>query len=116
MPVYAYKGVTHSGKRTRGHLDAESARSARARLRSDGITPIEVTHTGQRATRSKSSGGWAGFDLSSLQRVSALDLAVATRQASTLVAAGVPLVAALRALTDPQTSLPADNNTPGGRH
>ena len=100
MPVYAYKGVTHTGKRTRGHIDAESARSARARLRADGVTPTEVTHTGQRSTRTKSGSGRSAFKLSSLQRVSALDLSVATRQASTLLAAGVPLVAALRALTD----------------
>ena len=38
--------------------------------------------------------------LPGLQRVSALDLAVATRQASTLLSAGIPLVACLRALTD----------------
>ena len=100
MPVYAYKGVTHSGKRTRGHLDAESARSARARLRADGVTPFEVTQMGQRSVRSKSRTGRSFFEIPSLQRVSALDLAVATRQASTLVGAGVPLVATLRALTD----------------
>ena len=37
MPVYAYKGVTAAGKATRGHLDAESLRSATSRLRRDGV-------------------------------------------------------------------------------
>ena len=37
MPVYAYKGVAANGRNTRGHLDAESLRSARARLKRDGI-------------------------------------------------------------------------------
>lgn len=99
MPVYAYKGLTHTGKRTRGHLDAESVRSARARLRADGVTPTEVIHLDQ-ATERNSGPGRTPFRLPSLQRVSALDLAVATRQASTLLGAGVPLVACLSALTD----------------
>ena len=101
MPVFAYKGLTHAGKRTRGHLDAENARSARARLRADGVTPTELVHL-DRASAPDPNTGTArkALQFPSLQRVSALDLAVATRQASTLVAAGVPLVACLRALTD----------------
>ncbi len=42
MPVYAYKGVTANGRNTRGHLDAESLRSARARLKRDGIFLTEI--------------------------------------------------------------------------
>ena len=98
MPVYAYKGVTSAGRNTKGHLDAESAKSARARLRKDGITPIEVIEGGELPTAEED--GSAGVRFPSLQRVSALDLALATRQASTLLGAGIPLVGALRALTE----------------
>ncbi len=45
MPVFAYKGITAAGKSTRGHLDAESSRGGRARLRHDGIFVTEFAET-----------------------------------------------------------------------
>jgi len=99
VPVYAYKGVTAAGKKARGHLDAESPRTARARLRRDGIFLTELAEGGEVAARSASKGRIA-ISLPSFSRVSALDLALATRQLATLVGAGIPLVSALRALTD----------------
>ena len=92
MPVYAYKGVTSAGKNTRGHLDADSAKSARAKLRRDGIVPTEVVEGGELAPPGGKEGGGLSLAMPSLHRVSALDLALATRQASTLLSAGIPLV------------------------
>ena len=99
MPVYAYKGVTAAGRKARGHLDADSPRSARAKLRRDGITPIELV-AGGNITRPGASGSRLADRLPSLQRVSPLDLALATRQAATLLGAGIPLVQGLAALSD----------------
>jgi general secretion pathway protein F len=99
VPVYAYKGVTAAGRSARGHLDAESPRSARAKLRRDGITPIELVEGGDVASRSPTTSRFAAR-LPSLQRVSPLDLALATRQAATLLGAGIPLVQGLGALSD----------------
>jgi general secretion pathway protein F len=100
VPVYAYKGVTAAGKKTRGHLDAENPRSARSRLRRDGIYLTELAEGGEIAQQSAAGASRFNVSLPSLSRVSALDLALATRQLSTLVGAGIPLVSALRALTD----------------
>ena len=100
MPVYAYKGVTAAGKKTRGHLDAESPRSARARLRRDGVFLTELEEGRRSDVRSAAAPGRFAISLPSFQRVSALDLALMTRQLSTLIGAGIPLVSALRALTD----------------
>jgi len=99
VPVYAYKGVTAAGKKTRGHLDAESARSARARLRRDGVFITEIGE-GREAAALPASRSRFAISLPTFQRVSALDLALTTRQLATLVGAGIPLVSALRALTD----------------
>jgi general secretion pathway protein F len=99
LPVYAYKGVTAAGKKTRGHLDAESPRTARARLRRDGIFLTELAEGGESAARAEAKGRFA-VSLPRFSRVSALDLALATRQLATLVGAGIPLVSALRALAD----------------
>ena len=56
MPVYAYKGVTESGKAIKGHLDAETSRSARSRLRRDGIFITDFRESSAEAVESSASG------------------------------------------------------------
>ena len=98
MPVFAYKGVTATGKSIRGHVDADSPRTARAKLRRDGVFPMEIAEDSAVAQPRAQAG--RRFALPTLQRVSALDMALATRQASTLIGAGIPLVESLAALTE----------------
>jgi len=107
VPVYAYKGVTAAGRATRGHLDAESSRSARAKLRRDGIFLTDFQETSAEALTRSATGPRFNFQVSlpSLQRISGMDLAMMTRQAATLIGAGIPLVDGLRALTE-QTEHP----------
>ena len=102
MPVYAYKGMTGAGRAIRGHLDAESPRTARARLRRDGVYITDFSETSAEAVEQTGSGLRLGvhFSLSSLRRISGMDLAMTTRQAATLIGAGIPLVEGLRALTE----------------
>ncbi len=97
MPVYAYKGVTAGNQNTRGTLEAESSRAARARLRSEGIFPTEI---GEARTRSASSDLLSRLQLPELRRVSDLDLVLFSNQLATLLGAGVPLVESLSALTE----------------
>jgi general secretion pathway protein F len=99
VPVYAYKGVTAAGKNTKGHLDAESSRTARAKLRRDGIFVTEFNEQRGQASVAATSGG-RRFTLPVFNRISPLDLALLTRQASTLIGAGIPLVEGLGALTE----------------
>jgi len=98
MPVYAYKGMTSAGRTTRGFVDADSPRAARAKLRRDGVFPTELAE-GAEETKSGASSSRLAAALPSLRRVSALDLSLATRQLATLVGASVPLVEALGALS-----------------
>ena len=102
MPVYAYKGLSAGGKALRGHLDAENPRSARSRLKRDGVFVTDFQETSADALRRSESGSRFNVSISlrSLQRVSAMDQALMTRQLATLVGAGIPLIDALRALTD----------------
>ena len=100
MPVFAYKGVNAAGRNLRGHLDAESLRSARARLRRDGIFLTEISEGRSSDEAAPAAGRRAGLRLPSFQRISALDMALVTRQAATLLGAGIPLVESLRALTE----------------
>ncbi|HEY5658694.1 MAG TPA: type II secretion system inner membrane protein GspF [Myxococcota bacterium] len=100
MPVYAYRGVTAAGRSTRGHVDAESLRGARAKLRQDGIFITELAEGSRGRGMRPTPGPRFALRLPSLQRISPLDLALATRQMSTLLGAGIPLLEALRALTE----------------
>lgn len=99
MPIYAYKGMNASGKSVKGQIDAESPKSARSKLRKDGIFPTDLSESGSTAPTQE------GVQLHRRQfhfvlRVPPMDIALATRQLSTLVGAGIPLVQALGALAE----------------
>jgi len=100
LPLFAYKGVTQAGRATRGFVDADSARAARSRLKRDGVFLTELTESAAPAAQSRAKSASPSLSLDRFRRVSMLDLALATRQLSTLVGAGVPLVQALSALTE----------------
>ena len=87
MPVYEYRGVT----------SGNSARTARQKLRSDGIYLTDLV---EGRTGSSISDWLARLQLPQLRRVPDLELALFTRQLSTLISAGIPLVQSLTALTD----------------
>lgn len=105
MPVFEYNGLTEAGKNVRGLKDAESVKALRALLRKDGVYVTE-SRTADADTVaggvSKAGGMAREVDVRSLfgGGVSAQDLAIATRQLSTLVAAGITLVESLTALVE----------------
>ena len=103
MPVYAYRGMTNAGRATRGFVDADNAKAARAKLRRDGVYPTEINESGrsEAATAATPTAEQRRFALSlpSFRRISGMDLALATRQLSTLAGAGIPLVESLSALS-----------------
>jgi general secretion pathway protein F len=92
--------VNAAGRNTRGHVDAESLKSARARLRREGIFLTEIAEGHGSEGAAPATGRFAALRMPSFQRISALDMALVTRQAATLVGAGIPLVESLRALTE----------------
>ena len=104
MPVYTYKGVTSAGKSTRGQLSADNLRTARLRMRQDGIflTEIGETNTQAAASGDETTSGRSRFNPSFTlgRRIPGLERSVATRQLATLTAAGIPLVEAMSALVE----------------
>ena len=100
MPLYAYRGLDAGGRSVGGVVDAESPRGARQKLRKTGVFPTDLNEERAAAPR-------ANAVLSRrAERVPAAELAAITRQFSTLVAAGLPLVEALGALAE-QAERPA---------
>jgi general secretion pathway protein F len=97
VPVYRYKGVAAGNRSVAASIDADSLRSARAKLRSEGIFPTEIL---EGKTRGEAQELLSRLQLPALRRVPDLDLAMFSSQLSTLISAGVPLVQALSALTE----------------
>ena len=85
MAKYHYQALTAAGKTQRGSLIAENLRDARQQLREKGLVVLTLKEPAVgRFQRSK--------------RISSRDLALATRQLATLVAASLPLDQALQAV------------------
>ena len=101
MPSFEYVAIDKAGRTIKGSIDADSVRAARQKLRARAIFPTDIRES-IAAAQQKTT------DLRKYlqsDRVSTKDLAVFTRQIGTLVGAGLPLVAALNALSD-QTDSP----------
>jgi general secretion pathway protein F len=99
VPVYSYKGVTNAGRATRGFVDADSDRSARHKLRREGVYLTELAESaGTLPTPAEERS--SRFSFSFLRSIPGSDLALATRQLATLLGAGIPLVESLGALTE----------------
>ncbi|BDG04341.1 type II secretion system inner membrane protein GspF [Anaeromyxobacter oryzae] len=97
MPVFEYKALASNGKAVTGLREADSPKTLRATLRREGVFLTEVLGQQQQkaqASRDVNVKRWV------LGRVSAQELAIATRQLAVLVGAGIPLVDALTALVD----------------
>ena len=96
MAVFEYKGVTADGRTISGIVDADNARFARQKLRTDGVYPTEVIL--EKAQKSRFSQEVSFEKL--FQRIKSQDISVMTRQLATLLKAGLPLVSCLNALAE----------------
>jgi type II secretory pathway component PulF len=93
MALYAYQAFSKDGKKVKGFIDASSLSSAKEQLTRQSLFPISVE-----LAQSSSNGGF----LSSLftRKVSTKDKILFTRQLSTLLKAGIPLLQALELLIE----------------
>ena len=106
MPVFEFRGFDAIGKAVKGVRDADSAKGLRALLKREGILATDVKESGKSEGNAKTGMLGKEVKFTFLQRVSADDLGIATRQLATLLQAGVPMVDSLNALID-QTEAPA---------
>jgi general secretion pathway protein F len=92
---YKYEALGPDGKVRRGVLESDSPRQARARLREEGMLPVEVAPIGaEEASRGRRGvAPWRG-------QLSPLALALLTRQLATLLAAGLTVEQALNAVIE----------------
>lgn len=90
MPVYKYKAINAQGGSVDGLVDADSVKTANDKLKKDGFYPSSIDEV-QKAEPGK-------FSL--FNSVSISELAISTRQFSTLISAGLPLEASLATLSE----------------
>lgn len=90
MPVYKYKAIDDKGKSVQGVIDAESPKSATEKLKRQGVYLSSLNEA--KESKARSFNPFKGIKIS--------ELAVTTRQFSTLISAGLPLEASLTALSE----------------
>jgi len=92
MAAYEYVALDPAGRQKKGVLEADSLRQIRQMLRDQGLVPLSVDTAAERhGTTRTDRFRWR-------RGMSALDLALFTRQMSTLLAASLPIEEALRAV------------------
>ena len=88
MPIFQYKGYRTDGSEAAGSIEANSLKDAALRLKDSGLYPKDVTE----AAYKDSKGLFRRPDISLLPST--------TRQLSTLLSSGVPLMDALNSLSE----------------
>ena len=101
MPVYEYIALDIRGKKLKGIIDAESVFAARQRLRETNIFPVDLNETSVEEKNKMPTGSSIG---ALFNRVSLREVSVMTRQLSTLIGAGLPLVPSLTAIISQTTN------------
>ena len=101
MAAFEYLALTPAGKKKKGVLSGDNAKSVRAELRESGLTPLEVepVHKGTGSNRT-STAVLASQKRGSRQKMSSMELAVMTRQFATLLESGMPIEQSLTGLVE----------------
>jgi general secretion pathway protein F len=100
MAAFEYLALDERGREKKGVLEADTARLARALLRQQNLTPLDVIETSGRG-KSKTAGSAKTSRSTPTFRggIKTNDLALLTRQIATLSAAGTPLEESLSAVS-----------------
>jgi general secretion pathway protein F len=96
MAAYEYKALDAKGKSKKGVIEGDNARQVRTRLKEQGLVPVDVKETRQNAKQQSKNGSLFEFK----RGLSTPDLALITRQLSTLVQSGMPLEECLKAVSE----------------
>lgn len=96
MALYSYEALDGRGQKLRGNIDASSPAAAKQQLQAQGLYPITITSNGTAASTTL----WGRLTARSVNRK---DLILFTKQLSTLLRSGIPLVQSLELLIGQMT-------------
>ena len=95
MAAFDYSAQSKDGKLIEGTIDASSRDAATSAIMRQGMKPISVKEHSKKSLKNIKIGG---------NKVKSTDIVIFTRQLSTMVSAGVPLLRALTALSQQSES------------
>ncbi|MGZ3745303.1 MAG: type II secretion system F family protein [Pseudobdellovibrionaceae bacterium] len=96
MARFSYSAKNLSGQTVQGEIETANENEARVRLRAQQLTPLRLVRSGGGKSSAKKGGGGGLF----APKVKTKDLQIFTRQFSTLINAGIPVVDALKILSE----------------
>jgi general secretion pathway protein F len=99
MAGFRYEALAATGRVQKGVIESDNARQARAWLREQGLTPVEVEPIAQGTPEGRGQKS-AAPRRTGLRRLSASALALITRQLSTLLGAGLTVEQTMNALIE----------------
>lgn len=94
MAAFDYQAVDSRGKNKKGVIEGDTPRHVRSLLREQGLMPTEVTPSLQKNKQQGKKSRFGG------RKISASELALITRQLSTLVESGLPIEESLMAVAE----------------
>ena len=109
MPAYSFEAVDEQGQARKGVVEADTARSARSQLRTQGLIPLAVEPVNAGLGASTDAAGIRTAGWFTAKVFNGARLAIWTRQLEGLVSAGLTLERALTALMDEADTEPERN-------
>ena len=97
MGAFQFTAVDRTGQERQGVQQGDTAKQVRQLLREQGLLPLTVEEVQRREATAANTGA---FSRKRLRSMSARDLALVTRQLSTLVRSGLPLDESLLAVSE----------------
>ncbi|MBX2993547.1 MAG: type II secretion system F family protein [Bdellovibrionaceae bacterium] len=94
MAKFLYQAKNAAGQLSTGQIDAQDEGDARVKLRARNLTPLRLVNTGG------GSKAFSSLDNLFKPTVNSRDLQIFTRQFSTLINAGIPIVDSLKMLSE----------------
>jgi general secretion pathway protein F len=95
VPVFEYKAMDKGGRKSRGVMEAADIEAARELLRQQGLYPVSLSQEKSKDIISKKSEV-----LFFVRKVRLKELAVVMRHMATLIESGMPLLEAIKTITD----------------
>lgn len=97
MAAFSYQALDSNGKKVKGVLEGDSPRQIRQLLKEKGLKPLEVETTSEHGGGKNKTAGGGRLRRA---RMKTTEMALFTRQLSTLVQSGLPLDEALKAVAN----------------
>ncbi|RYZ64648.1 MAG: type II secretion system protein GspF, partial [Proteobacteria bacterium] len=100
MPIFEYKAYDPAGKPARGIVDSENSKTARLKLKKQGLAVFEISEKSQSSSKQARANEQRASTGLFASKASVKDIAMMTRQLASLIKANITLVESLSAMVE----------------